>query len=398
MNTRIRKTICLGLISTFMVSMLTGCDFTFGGKAKKQEELITDYIEACIELDYDKAYKCVKGKKDSFQDVDFIDNQQEIVELCLAKAEYEIVKIEDDEARITFKMPDPDKSLKRENIEMLEIDDIEDLIDDSDKWFDEDFDFKFVQVDKEWYIEPKSTKEFAEFIEGVGDEIAPRIGVGSNIIGTLDQYITYMAQGDYMAAMNLTEMGGYGYPSSGSDPYMDTYAELYSIIYSGIDYEAEVTDYDGETAVIHVTGTRIDFMSAVVDASANNEELTVPFLKDVVLLLAESENASHGGSNYDSDYWMEYYDLYLEYIAECCSLGETESFESDIEVMIESNGKVTLNYFDLTDLIVNGSTYDEPEFNPEYYEQALNELLAEGQITQEQYDRYIAMDPDELMY
>ena len=397
MNTRIKKTVCLGLTSAFMVSMLTGCDLdlSFGGKAKKQEELITDYIEACIDLDYDKAYKCVEGKKDSFQDVEFIDNQQEIVELCLARAEFEIAKLEDDEARITFKMPDPDKILRRENIEMLEMDEIEDLIDDSDKWFDEDFVFEFVQVDKEWYIKPKSTKEFAEFIEGVGDEIAPRIGVGSNIVGTLDQYIAYMAQGDYMAAVNLTDIGGYY--SSVSDPTMDAYVALYSIIYSAIDYEAEVTDYDGETATIHVTGTRIDYIGSVVDAAANNEELTVPFLKDMVLLRTQSEAAGSSISDYDSDYFNEYYERYIEYVTACCSLGGTESFEADIEVEIESNGKITLGYYSLMELIASSSYNNEPVFNPDYYEQALNELLAAGLITQEQYEAYLAMGPDELM-
>ena len=49
------------------------------------------------------------------------------------------------------------------------------------------------------------------------------------------------------------------------------------------------------------------------------------------------------------------------------------------------------------ELKASSSYNNEPVFNPDYYEQALNELLAAGLITQEQYEAYLAMGPDELM-
>ena len=112
MNKRTRKAICVVIATCLTASMLAGCNISFG-KTKAQKELVERYLNACIEFEYRDASSCVKGSGDAFQDVDLGPVQQEICELCLSEAQFEVEEIKNNRALVKFSMPDIDRILKR---------------------------------------------------------------------------------------------------------------------------------------------------------------------------------------------------------------------------------------------------------------------------------------------
>ena len=144
---RIKKAVSLLLITGLSVSLLTGCDLPWG-KKKAQQEVVETYLNACFEFDYRKAASCVQKKDDAFQDFYPESPQLEICEMILSNAQYEVEKIENDRVLVNITMPDIDRVLKRENVASLEVEDLEDMLSDTDKLLEERFDFDLIKDGK----------------------------------------------------------------------------------------------------------------------------------------------------------------------------------------------------------------------------------------------------------
>lgn len=393
MNKRTRKAICVVIATCLTASMLAGCNISFG-KTKAQKELVERYLNACIEFEYRDASSCVKGSGDAFQDVDLGPVQQEICELCLSEAQFEVEEIKNDRALVKFSMPDIDRILKRENVAALEVEDLDDLIADSDKLIEEEFEFDFIKDKREWLIDPDSTEEFAEFISEFGLDVSSEIGLGSRAVAFFDSFMSCLAQGNIDAAYAFIDTGsGYSVGSMNSYYSSDVVAQLedfYAALFGTVTYEAEVSSCNGSAVVLEVTGTRAAFYDSMQYVIANNPDMTVPYMKDMILCEIRLMDFDYSNGDLTS-LIEESLEIQIEFYIQCLELAQTEDFECTVEVDIDENGNMSLDPNIMTDILGEDQSFDYPQ---EFYEQALDELLEEGQITQDQYDELMIMDPD----
>ena len=396
MSVRFKKTISVLLMSCLTASLLAGCNISFG-KATKQQEVVERYMGACLEFDYRQIASCIEDKDDAFQDLQLESPQREIVELVLSKAEFEVVEVENDRVLVNLTVPDIDKALRRECIPALEVEDLGDILDDSGKTIEEEFEFDLVKVDKEWLIDPDSTEEFAEFVSEIGLEVAPQIGLGTKAIAFFDTVMTYLAQGNVDAAYDLLYRYGNAGSSSGSgatySPELDALIdEYYGAIFSRVEYEAEVVSCDDSCITLEITGTRAALYDAASAAACENEELSLPFVKRVIMLYMAFEGS--GYSEY-GDVLADYLIAYTTFDIACLEFADTESFTVQVDIEIQPNGDLTMQEDVLSDVM---GYNDVPVFADEFYYAALDELLADGEITQAVYDDLVEEGPDYIRY
>lgn len=396
MENRIKKAVSLLLISSLGASLLTGCDLPWG-KKKAQQEVVETYLDACFEFDYRKAASCVQKKDDAFQDFYPESPQLEICEMILSNAQYEVQKIENDRVLVNITMPDIDRVLKRENVAALEVEDLEDLLSDTDKLLEERFDFDLIKDGKEWVIDPDSTEEFVEFISELGVETASEIGLGSRAMDYVDTFISCLQSGNLDAAYSMMYGGDY-YSFSGfyGTDVNDSLTRFYSALFGSIEYEAEVVSLSSSSVTIEINGTRVDLDSSIADVSANNADLSVPMIKQLMRLYLQYEHVDY--SNYDptaaETLLFDYITCLVDFYIGCIDVADSESFNCEIELEIEDDGTFS---FVGDPLECFYDDLEEPVFAEEFYEQARDELLASGEITESEYNELEGMEAEELL-
>ena len=393
---RIKKAVSLLLITGLSVSLLTGCDLPWG-KKKAQQEVVETYLNACFEFDYRKAASCVQKKDDAFQEFYPESPQLEICEMILSNAQYEVEKIENDRVLVNITMPDIDRVLKRENVASLEVEDLEDMLSDTDKLLEERFDFDLIKDGKEWVIDPDSTEEFVEFISELGLEVVPEIGLGSRAVDFVDDFINCLKSGNIDAAYSMMYGNDYyGYSSVFGDDVNDSLSEFYATLFGSIEYEAEVVSLSSSSVTVELNGTRADLNSAISEVSANNAELSVPLIKQLMRIYLEYNNMDY--SVYDpgasETFLYEYISCLVDFYVGCTDVADSLEFTCEIELEIEDDGTFSFVGDPLSTLYDH---LEEPVFSEEFYEQALDELLASGEITQSEYDELQGMDADDLL-
>ena len=396
------RTVSILLASCMAASLFTGCDLRWG-KKKDQQEAVEAYLSACFEFDYRKAASLVNDKDDAFQEVVLESPQRDICELVLSRAQFEVVNVDNDRALVKLTMPDIDRALKRENVPALEVEDLEDIIDDSDKLLEEEFEFDFIKDGKEWLIDPESTEDFAEFVSEIGLEIAPKLGLGTRAEDFFNALMTYLAEGNIAAAYDLLYSG---YGMSGGGGYFgtdinDLLQEFYVAIFTRIDYETEVTNCTDSYVTLEVTGTRVDFASAIADVSANNAEISVPYIKQMMLLYVAAGRVRDDLYSYQNyfateDFFYEYLQNIIDFYAACAEAGDVEPFTAEVRIDIGEDGSFSFDGDPVND-VVGDIGNPEYAFADEFYDQALDELLASGEITEEEYEELLEVDVDELV-
>jgi len=397
MTSRVKKAVSLLLISSLCASLLTGCDLPWG-KKKAQQEVVETYLNACFEFDYRKAASCVQKKDDAFSDFYPDSPQLEICEMILSNAQYEVQKVENDRVLVDITMPDIDRVLKRENVAALEVEDLEDMLSDTDKMLEESFDFDLIKDGKEWVIDPDSTEDFVEFISELGVEAASEIGLGSRAKSYVEALIGYFQSGNISAAYDMMYGSSYGsvYSMYGSSSLNDIITELYVALYGTIEYDIEVVSCNSSSVTLEFTGTKPNLADAMDEACEHNADLSVPFLKRLMIFYLEFNNMDY--SDYDSDAFETliygYYDALIDFYVSCIGAADSEEFSCEIELEINEDGSFAIYQDPL------GSLYDdigEPVFADEFYEQARDELLASGEITQSEYDELEGLDATDLV-
>ncbi|MCR5530081.1 MAG: hypothetical protein K6F49_12795 [Saccharofermentans sp.] len=393
MNKRTRKAICVVIATCLTASMFAGCNISFG-KTKAQKELVERYLNACIEFEYRDASSCVKGSGDAFQDVDLEPVQQEICELCLSRAQFEVEKIENDRALVKFIVPDIDRILRRENVASLEVDDLDDLISDSDKMLEEEFEFDFVKGKKEWLIDADSTEDFAEFISEFGLDVSSTLGLGSRAVELFDSLMTCLAQGNIDAADDLMN-GGSSYSGASITSYYDPEAaaaitNVYSLLFGAITYDVEVASCSESSVVLEVSGTRVAFYDSMANILSTNETIAVPYIKEMILYYVRLDAFDYSTGDYTS-MASELLLIQTDFYIQCMERAQSEEFEFTVEISIDEHGNMSMDPYVMESII--GSPQGAADVSQEFYEQALEELLEEGEITQEQYEELLLTDP-----
>lgn len=396
MGRRSVRPVSILLTSCIAASLFTGCDMPWG-KKKVQQEAVEAYLGACLEFDYRTAASLVDDKDDAFQDIVLESPQRDICELVMSRAQFEVLKVDNDRALVKLTMPDIDRALKRENIPALELEDLEDIIDDTDKMLEEEFEFDFIKDGKEWLIDPDSTEEFAEFVSEIGLEVASEIGIGSGAKDFFNAYMTFLKEGNIDAAYSM--LYGNGYASGGGGFFgADTnvlLAEFYSSVFGSVEYEAEVVSCSGSSVTLEITGTRADIASSVAYVSGNDAEVSVQFLKRMMIFYINVNSYDYG--SYDTysveDMLYGYMEALIEFYIACIDAADSESFTCEIEMEVDENGNYSFDCDPASDML---GDIDEPEFADGFYEQALDELLASGEITQSQYNDLRYLDIDDL--
>lgn len=397
MANRVRKAISVLLITSLCASLLTGCDLPWG-KKKAQQEVVETYLNACFEFDYRKAASCVEDKDDAFQDFYPDSPQLEICETILSLAQFEVEKVDNDRVLVALTVPDIDRALKRMNVAAVELEDLEDILSDTDKLIEEEFEFDLIKDKKEWVIEPESTEEFVEFVSELGLEIAPEIGLGTRAKDFYDTFISCLREGNIDAAYNMMYgSGGYGGGVTGfyGADTNDLIAEFYSSIFGSVDYELEIVSCEGSSVTLEVSGTRADIGSAVAYVSGNDADASVEFLKRMALFYVGYSSFDYDHDDMDAfeDLFYGYMEALVEFYIACIDRADTESFTFEIELEIDENGN--FSFVDDPMSAILGDV-DEPEFAEGFYEQALDELLASGEITQSEYDELSELDIEDI--
>lgn len=396
MENRIKKAVSLLLISSLGASLLTGCDLPWG-KKKAQQEVVETYLDACFEFDYRKAASCVQKKDDAFQEFYPESPQLEICEMILSNAQYEVQKIENDRVLVNITMPDIDRVLKRENVAALEVEDLEDLLSDTDKLLEERFDFDLIKDGKEWVIDPDSTEEFVEFISELGLEVAPEIGLGSRAVDFVDAFINCLKSGNIDAAYSMMYGNDYyGYSSIFGDDVNDSLSEFYATLFGSIEYEAEVVSLSSSSVTVELNGTRADLNSAISEVGANNAELSVPLIKQLMRMYLEYNNMDYSVYNPGAaeTFLYEYISCLVDFYIGCTDVADSLEFTCEIELEIEDDGTFS---FVGDPLECFYDDLEEPVFAEEFYEQARDELLASGEITESEYNELEGMEAEELL-
>ena len=82
--------------------------------------------------------------------------------------------------------------------------------------------------------------------------------------------------------------------------------------------------------------------------------------------------------------------------AACAEAGDVEPFTAEVRIDIGEDGSFSFDGDPVND-VVGDIGNPEYAFADEFYDQALDELLASGEITEEEYEELLEVDVDELV-
>ena len=184
-------------------------------------------------------------------------------------------------------------------------------------------------------------------------------------------FISYMAEGDLASAeaMNANAVG-YDPVYADGDAYDEIMGNLMAAYFSNLDYELEVTEVTDDSITVAVTGTAPDADSAVT-AAANDPDIMAPITAD-----------------------------YIE--ATVYGISSNDNLEADLFAVvanaINSADLIPYSSFAVVTADEDGNLFVEPQYGfiqsfdfPEYMNEsvvpaAIDLLLEQGRITDEQYD------------
>ena len=394
------KTVSAVLVLSLMTGTLSGCDNIFAGKKKEsQEEAVRNYISACMEFRYDDSMDCVSGD-DAFQDVAIEVPRYDLVAACLSCATIEIVSNEDDQISVEITAPDVDKTIRNGDPGDYDIDHLKSMVTGSEYTEENTFEFDMVKVDRNWLIDEDSTEDLAKYISEIGLETESVVKLGTNACSLVDGFLGQLGVGDVDAAMNLTTNSAYAANSNFMSA--DDNADTYVLLFSGYEFETELDCVDDQSATVTVTGTRPSIAQGM-EIVSDDPDVMIPYIKTMLTLYADSgilllftgDFSTAGGTGYD---FYNFYDDLMAGInqvtAAAAEVAPSEEFSVSVDVVLNSNGVPKIDEYD-TDYFFEGT--ETPVIREDFYDQALDELLDEGVITQEEYDLLYESGPEGLM-
>lgn len=388
----------LGVISLLIAGcfLITSCDLLSGGSSKTTKEIesvVTDYLDSIAGGDFaDDSYESDLATDTPFADLEFSDEAvEELMKSALEKITYEIDASEgsekDGEGSCDIILTAIDLDTIIEDLgEDFDADMIQEAIDDK-KAPTEDheitLDLEYDEDEEEWLI--SDTSELSEIL---GEPFAElELSSASDPVKVAEEFMEALKTGDFDTASALTD--GYYLADSFVDSRYAVSADLFEAVFGEMTYEiiepststdTEVSlqinfSYPDYLASVYTISTDVQSMSDlikpyVIEMANENEGLDeyTDYLNGAgALVISDLQNSS---SIYeDTDTMDLYYDSiaeawFIEYVP--YNLGIFYDLEYDFDPMY----LMDIELFD--EIILN--TYDE--------------LLADGSITQAQYDVY----------
>ena len=378
----IKKTVSLVTASALLLGSLSGCSL-LGGKDKAAVgEAVTGYIEAIQKGKLNNSKKFVVDEEDYFQENELDGTTAGILDAVWSVSEFEIgdVEIKNDSATVEVEFTLPD--LESIADEGYSYDEFIDAIADIDDTVEETFEFELSKDGDDWLIEGDSTEDFYNFLTGLTEDLEFSGLSESAALEAVDTFIGYLASGSVYNAVSMSNsfeevMNGYA-ASFGEDQIDGTVGAIMAVYFSNLDYELEVTETTEDSMTVTVTGTAPDAETAVNEI-VNDPEALAPVVADYI------EAVLNG--TLDEDVLMgELFDVVASAIFDAPLI----PYSSYAVVTVDDEG----NYLVDPDSEFM-ATFEFPGFmdSSEVIPIAMDLLLEQGRITQEQYDELMGDTP-----
>ena len=378
----IKKKVSLVTASALLLGSLSGCSL-LGGKDKAAVgEAVTGYIEAIQKGKLNNSKKFVVDEEDYFQENELDGTTAGILDAVWSVSEFEIgdVEIKNDSATVEVEFTLPD--LESIADEGYSYDEFIDAIADIDDTVEETFEFELSKDGDDWLIEGDSTEDFYNFLTGLTEDLEFSGLSESAALEAVDTFIGYLASGSVYNAVSMSNsfeevMNGYA-ASFGEDQIDGTVGAIMAVYFSNLDYELEVTETTEDSMTVTVTGTAPDAETAVNEI-VNDPEALAPVVADYI------EAVLNG--TLDEDVLMgELFDVVASAIFDAPLI----PYSSYAVVTVDDEG----NYLVDPDSEFM-ATFEFPGFmdSSEVIPIAMDLLLEQGRITQEQYDELMGDTP-----
>lgn len=379
-----RKSICMVTATAVLMGSFAGCSL-LGGKDKTAvTDAATGYIEQIMAGKYNKSAKFVTDEEDFFAAAEIDAETEGILSAVWSVSSFIVDEVNVDKnsatAEVTFELPDLGTIAE----EGYSYDEYVDAIADIEEMNEETFEFEFSKDGEDWYIEADSTEDFYNFVFDTLGEFSYGGLSEAGAVEAVDQFISYLAQGDLQSAMDMStaESGditdyyvslqseyGIGIESSSVD-------DVFVAFFSNMQYETSIGNVTDDCITVNVTGTAPD-SEAALDLAAGNEEILVPAYADYI------ESVLGGNMNYGV-----LFNGMLLGLADGFRNAPATDFSSSIDVTADEDGNL---YVDPADDFVDWS-FDNVEPDDELMYDAMNLLLEQGRISQSDYDLLIGSD------
>ena len=374
-----RKTISIITASALMMGTLSGCSL-LGGKDKEAvTETLTKYLEAISKSKFNNSQKYVVDSEDYFFEHEFDGQTSGVLEAMFAETEFEITEVEVNKnsatAEVEFTIPDIEALAE----EGYSYDEFIDAIADADKTT-ETLEFELSKEDDEWLIEPDSTEDYFNFLMDLAGDLELSALSEASAMQAVDAFIALLAAGNVSeaAAMssNFTNEVE-DFEEALSVDNLELMGDVMAAYFSHLDYELEVTDSTEDSITVTVTGSAPDAETAV-NAASHDTTLLAPVAADYI-------EATLNG-NVDMEMLMgELFDVVVNAI-DNANIIPYSSFavvtcDEYGNLMVEPDSEFM-------------QTFDFPGFaeGEEVVPAALDLLLEQGRITQEQYNQFSGID------
>lgn len=374
----VRKSICMVTATAVLMGSFAGCSL-LGGKDKTAvTDVANGYIEQIMAGKYNKSAKFVTDEEDFFASAEIDAETAGILSAVWSVSSFNVDEVNVDKnsatAEVSFELPD----LSDIADAGYSYDEYVDAIADIEETNAETFEFEFSKDGEDWYIEADSTEDFYNFVFDTLGEFSYGGLSEAGAVEAVDQFISYLAQGDLQSAMDITAEGsgditdyytsleseyGIGIDSSSIDDCFVAY-------FSNMNYETSIGNVTDDCITVNVTGTAPD-SDAALDMAVNNEEILVPAYADYI------ESVLNGNMNYGV-----LFNGMLVGLADGFRNAAATDFSSSIDVTADEDGNL---YVDPADDFVDWS-FDNVEPDDSLMYAAMDLLLEQGRITQSDYD------------
>jgi len=402
---KLTKTTIASLVVASMMFSFASCAL-FDKSAEQITEVTDEYFSKLIKgKDVSKLVESSKKSnkddddededesKDASEDTGISEEQQAVLDAILENASYEIKEVtgskkdEEGSATVEFTYVDAEALLK--DLDDADADALVDAIGsakDKEKETNE-FELDFVLDEEDWLVKAKSDNKVQSFIAELVDEIEFSAFKEANLKSYIDTYYSNLKSGDIQAALDMTASGltnwsVYGLPNAESE-FVGDYDAIYGAYFSAGSYEIGDIVIEDTTAYVTVKGT-VSSLSNIFEQFANDHDAVANVVAGVLYTqLSKTQDTS----------WVK---PYLACIKDYASKATLSDYETKYEIRLEEDGSFKI-YSDPKDIFPDWTSqnynnvikaYDN-QTKVEIYTKAMDQLLSEGKVTQEQYDAYL---------
>ena len=377
MNTK--KIVSVITATSFVALSFSGCSL-LGGKDKAAiEEVASSYIDNVLDGKINKTAQFVVDEEDFFQENELPSQQQALISAVFDASSYEVEDIEVSKdsasAQIVFTMPDLDSIAD----EGYSFDEFIDAIGDIDEDTEETVEFEFSKDGEDWLIEGDSTEDFYNFLMSIGEDIEFSGLSEGGALDAVDEFYGYLVAGNMEAAIGMTANSEGGFEEFSEmlaeHPEYGALVDCVSNYFSAVEYTSEVTNVTDDEITVTVTGTAPDAETMVTEAM-NDHTILVPIMADFI------ESMISG----DYDVNIIYTGLFGA-VADTIGTGSPIPYSTDIAVTVDDDGNY---YVEPGDGFLFDFDFPEVAGSEELIPEAMDLLLSQGRISQEQYNEFMA--------